>query len=140
MNGREHWGSRIGFILAAAGSAVGLGNVWKFPFITGMYGGAAFVLFYLKRFVFKSDDVYMVVSPGLKKLLPEAEPYFVVIASDSDSFSDEDVIEAARRGNVLYMHPKLFREHYEIWRAFTEKIEELMAKLEELWTILRTPP
>ncbi|MBM3329579.1 MAG: sodium-dependent transporter [Calditrichaeota bacterium] len=45
--GREHWGTRAGFVLAAAGSAVGLGNVWKFPFITGMYGGAAFVLWYL---------------------------------------------------------------------------------------------
>lgn len=44
---REHWGSRLGFILAAAGSAIGLGNVWKFPFITGLYGGAAFVLVYL---------------------------------------------------------------------------------------------
>ena len=44
---REHWGSRIGFILAAAGSAVGLGNIWRFPYITGKYGGAAFVLVYL---------------------------------------------------------------------------------------------
>ncbi|MBC8203961.1 sodium-dependent transporter [bacterium] len=47
MSEREHWGSRTGFILAAAGSAIGLGNIWKFPFITGMYGGAAFVLAYL---------------------------------------------------------------------------------------------
>ena len=39
--------SRIGFILAAAGSAVGLGNIWKFPYITGEYGGGAFVLVYL---------------------------------------------------------------------------------------------
>ncbi|KIM12776.1 MAG: sodium:alanine symporter [Sulfuricurvum sp. PC08-66] len=39
--------SRIGFIMAAAGSAVGLGNVWKFPYITGQYGGGAFVLVYL---------------------------------------------------------------------------------------------
>ncbi|MBL7075700.1 sodium-dependent transporter [candidate division KSB1 bacterium] len=44
---REHWGSKFGFVLAAAGSAVGLGNVWKFPFVTGMYGGAAFILVYL---------------------------------------------------------------------------------------------
>src|SRR6056297_3076618 len=44
---REHWGSRIGFILAAAGSAVGLGNIWKFPYITGENGGAAFILIYL---------------------------------------------------------------------------------------------
>ncbi len=39
--------SRIGFIMAAAGSAVGLGNIWKFPYITGEYGGGAFVLVYL---------------------------------------------------------------------------------------------
>ncbi|MGI6252330.1 MAG: sodium-dependent transporter [Aminivibrio sp.] len=44
---REHWGTKIGFILAAAGSAVGLGNIWRFPYITGKYGGAAFVLVYL---------------------------------------------------------------------------------------------
>jgi neurotransmitter:Na+ symporter, NSS family len=44
---REHWGSRIGFILAAAGSAIGLGNIWKFPYLTGENGGAAFVLVYL---------------------------------------------------------------------------------------------
>ncbi|MFQ6674200.1 MAG: sodium-dependent transporter, partial [Fidelibacterota bacterium] len=44
---REHWGSRVGFILAAAGSAVGLGNIWKFPYIAGENGGAAFVFVYL---------------------------------------------------------------------------------------------
>ena len=44
---RAHWTSRLGFILAASGSAVGLGNIWKFPYITGVYGGGAFVLVYL---------------------------------------------------------------------------------------------
>ena len=44
---RALWGSRLGFILAAAGSAVGLGNIWKFPYITGNNGGGAFVLVYL---------------------------------------------------------------------------------------------
>ncbi|MFQ5499993.1 MAG: sodium-dependent transporter [Candidatus Zixiibacteriota bacterium] len=44
---RSHWGSRAGFIMAAAGSAIGLGNIWKFPYITGVYGGGAFVLVYL---------------------------------------------------------------------------------------------
>jgi len=44
--------SRIGFILAAAGSAVGLGNIWKFPYITGEYGGGAFVLVYLVTIAF----------------------------------------------------------------------------------------
>lgn len=46
-NQRESLGSRLGFILLAAGCAIGLGNVWRFPFITGKYGGAAFVLIYL---------------------------------------------------------------------------------------------
>jgi len=44
--------SRLGFILAAAGSAVGLGNIWKFPYITGEYGGGAFVLIYLLTVLF----------------------------------------------------------------------------------------
>jgi NSS family neurotransmitter:Na+ symporter len=47
MTEREHWTSRIGFILAAVGSAVGLGNIWSFPFQTAANGGAAFVLVYL---------------------------------------------------------------------------------------------
>lgn len=44
---REHFSSRFGFILVAAGCAIGLGNVWRFPFITGEYGGAAFIIIYL---------------------------------------------------------------------------------------------
>ncbi|MDR3333213.1 MAG: sodium-dependent transporter [Synergistaceae bacterium] len=44
---RESFASRLGFLFIAAGCAIGLGNVWRFPFITGQYGGAAFVLIYL---------------------------------------------------------------------------------------------
>lgn len=44
---REKFGSRLGFILVSAGCAIGLGNVWKFPYMTGQYGGAAFILIYL---------------------------------------------------------------------------------------------
>lgn len=46
-NARETLGSRLGFIFLSAGCAIGLGNVWRFPYITGRYGGAAFVLFYI---------------------------------------------------------------------------------------------
>ena len=51
--------SRIGFILAAAGSAVGLGNIWKFPYITGEFGGGAFVLVYLLAILFIGLTVFL---------------------------------------------------------------------------------
>lgn len=44
---REHLGSRLGFILLSAGCAIGVGNVWKFPYMAGQYGGGAFVVLYL---------------------------------------------------------------------------------------------
>lgn len=49
LNGkqRDNWGSRLGFIMAAAGSAVGLGNIWRFPYTTGENGGSAFIIIYL---------------------------------------------------------------------------------------------
>lgn len=46
-NSAPHWSNRLAFVLAATGSAVGLGNIWKFPYITGENGGGAFVLVYL---------------------------------------------------------------------------------------------
>jgi len=54
--------TRIGFILAAAGSAVGLGNVWKFPYVTGEFGGGAFVLVYLLAIVFIGLGVFIAES------------------------------------------------------------------------------
>jgi NSS family neurotransmitter:Na+ symporter len=47
MSQRETWATRVGFILAAVGSAVGLGNIWQFPFKTSEYGGATFLVVYL---------------------------------------------------------------------------------------------
>lgn len=44
---RENWGSKFGFIMAAAGSAVGLGNIWKYPYVVGQNGGAAFIFIYI---------------------------------------------------------------------------------------------
>ena len=44
---RETFGSRLGFILVSAGCAIGIGNVWKFPYLCGEMGGAAFILIYL---------------------------------------------------------------------------------------------
>ena len=47
METRGNFGSKLGVILATAGSAVGLGNVWRFPYMAGQNGGAAFILIYL---------------------------------------------------------------------------------------------
>ena len=47
INKRDQWGSKLGFILAASGSAVGLGNIWKYPHMAGQNGGAAFTIVYL---------------------------------------------------------------------------------------------
>ena len=56
---RGVWGSKFAFVLAAAGSAVGLGNIWKFPYITGVNGGGAFVLVYLLSVVLVGLPILM---------------------------------------------------------------------------------
>ena len=47
MNSRSNFSSKLGFVLAAAGSAVGLGNIWRFPYLAAKYGGGTFLLIYL---------------------------------------------------------------------------------------------
>jgi NSS family neurotransmitter:Na+ symporter len=47
QNQRGHWGSKLAFIFAATGSAIGLGNIWRFPMVVGKYGGAVFVFVYI---------------------------------------------------------------------------------------------
>lgn len=56
---REHWGSHLGFLLAAAGSAIGLGTLWKFPYVTGQYGGGLFVLIYIFSIFFIGIPVFI---------------------------------------------------------------------------------
>ena len=63
MKEREKFSSRLGFILISAGCAIGIGNVWRFPYITGQYGGAAFVLIYLLFLVILGLPI-MVMAPN----------------------------------------------------------------------------
>ncbi len=81
---REHFASRIGFLLIAAGCAIGLGNVWRFPYIVGEYGGAAFVLLYL---------VFLVIL-GLPVMVME---FAVGRASQKSAAHAFDVLEPRRR-------------------------------------------
>ena len=57
---REKLGTRLGFILISAGCAIGLGNVWKFPYMVGQYGGGVFVLFYILFLVILGVPILMV--------------------------------------------------------------------------------
>ena len=56
---REHWSSHLGFILAAAGSAIGLGTLWKFPYVAGENGGGIFVLIYLLCTLFIGVPIFI---------------------------------------------------------------------------------
>ena len=81
MEQRERFASRLGFLLISAGCAIGLGNVWRFPYITGEYGGAAFVLLYLvflvilglpvmiMEFAVGGDEVALVQVARVRRLL-----------------------------------------------------------------------
>ncbi len=59
MQERAHWGSRLGFILAVAGSAVGLANIWRLPYVVGENGGAAFLIVYLLCLVIIGVPVFI---------------------------------------------------------------------------------
>lgn len=59
QGGREHWKSRFGFLMAAVGSAVGLGNMWRFSYLTAEHGGAAFVLLYVLMLFFIAVPVLL---------------------------------------------------------------------------------
>ena len=81
---REHFASRIGFILIAAGCAIGIGNVWRFPYITGEYGGGAFVLLYL---------IFLVIL-GLPVMVME---FAVGRAAQKSAAQAFDILEPKRR-------------------------------------------
>ncbi len=71
---RETWSSNMGFILAATGSAIGLGNLWKFPFITWENNGGAFVLLYLMCIVAVGLPIMMAELLIGRKMKASASP------------------------------------------------------------------
>ena len=81
---REHFASRLGFILISAGCAIGLGNVWRFPYIAGEYGGAAFIVLYL---------IFLVIL-GLPVMVME---FAVGRASQRSAAQAFDILQPSRR-------------------------------------------
>jgi len=59
---REHFGSKVAVIFAMSGSAIGLGNIWRFPYLAGEYGGAAFIVVYILASVFLSLPIFLAES------------------------------------------------------------------------------
>lgn len=80
---REHWGSRLGFVLAAAGSAIGLGTLWKFPYVTGENGGGIFVLIYVFCIFFIGVPIFIAELLLGRKAQRAAVGIFATLADNS---------------------------------------------------------
>ena len=80
---REHWGSHLGFILAAAGSAIGLGTLWKFPYVTGENGGGIFVFIYILCTFFIGIPIFIAELVLGRKAQRGAVGIFAILANNS---------------------------------------------------------
>lgn len=80
---REHWSSHLGFILAAAGSAIGLGTLWKFPYVTGENGGGVFVFIYILCTFFIGIPIFIAELVLGRKAQRGAVGIFVALANNS---------------------------------------------------------
>src|SRR5690625_4009427 len=77
---QEQWTSKLGFILATAGSAIGLGAIWKFPYMTGMSGGGAFLFIFLLFTIFIGLPILLaefIIGRGSQKDAISAYTFFV---------------------------------------------------------------
>lgn len=80
---REHWSSHLGFILAAAGSAIGLGTLWKFPYVTGENGGGIFVFIYILCTFFIAIPIFIAELVLGRKAQRGAVGVFATLANNS---------------------------------------------------------
>lgn len=107
---REKFSSRLGFILISAGCAIGLGNVWRFPYIVGEYGGAAFVLVYL---------VFLLIL-GLPIVVME---FAVGRASRKSAALSFDLLEPGRRNRINQLVTHVFTAD-EVQKAFETAMDK----------------
>ena len=109
MEKRETFSSRLGFLLISAGCAIGLGNVWRFPYIVGQYGGGAFVLIYLAFLVLLGLPVMVMEfsvgrasKKGLARSFHVLEPkgtkwHMLQLVRAGGQLSADDVLHGDRR-------------------------------------------
>ena len=109
---REKLKSRLGFILLSAGCAIGIGNVWKFPYIAGQGGGGAFVLFYL---------VFLVILVQVVQL--------VSFGCGTDAITTDELRAILEEGGKLYTQLKI--DEITNLGAVNIRLRSLFAALEE---------
>ena len=97
---RESFGSRLGFILVSAGCAIGIGNVWRFPTVTGQNGGGIFVLFYLIFLVLMGLPAVSYTHLWHKKI--KEDPTIKVVVAPS--FRPDKVLNIRKEGFADYIH------------------------------------
>jgi len=102
-NENESLGSRLGFLLLAAGCAIGLGNVWRFPYVTGKYGGAFFFLFYLLFLIilgFPCMVVELAIGRGGRASLDDC---YRKLAGENKKFGWHRMAAVAFSGNLILL-------------------------------------
>jgi len=87
MSNRENWGTRVGFILAAIGSAVGPGNIWRFPYLTYSNGGGAFLIpYFVALFTAGIPIIILEMSIGHRFKLSPPGAFLKMSNKDSPSY------------------------------------------------------
>ena len=128
---REKFGSRLGFILISAGCAIGLGNVWRFPYITGQYGGAAFVLIYLLCLVLLGNYTGLLGGTGdeihVAKVAEQAGQWDLEMNLGQAGSSEEE--EEARDGISVQEVPSAKFLPQGLWEADTSYVEGREVKI-----------
>ncbi len=92
---RENWGSRFGFIMATAGFAIGMGNIWRFPYIVGESGGGAFIIVYLILTAIIYEVIDFVKNKMSKLLTPDIEEKVIGTAEILEIFKVSKVGKVA---------------------------------------------
>ena len=112
LNQRGSWGSKVAFIFAASGSAIGLGSIWRFPLMVGAHGGAIYVLAYILAVILIGFTVmlaeFVMALEGGKPMITSGKDHLKTLGLTLAC------IESSRTGSRVYMD-QFYRKHNLIW-------------------------